>query len=79
MLWSSYTSATVQSTAKNFIMKRDSAFTHTYRAYIKTTECGELKLKFWCSNLVDSTWADGSESRANLPGGTVENRVGLHR
>lgn len=69
MLWSSYTSATVQSTAKNFIMKRDSAFTHTYRAYIKTTECGELKLKFWCSNLVDSTWADGSESRANLPGG----------
>ena len=69
MLWSSYTSATVQSTAKNFIMKSDSAFTHTYRAYIKTTECGELKLKFWCSNLVDSTWADGSESRAILPGG----------
>ncbi|RCW49644.1 hypothetical protein DFP97_104302 [Paenibacillus prosopidis] len=41
MWWSSYVSATVQSTAKNFIMKSDSAFTHTYRAYIKTTECGE--------------------------------------
>ena len=51
-------------------MKSDSAFTHTYRAYIKTTECGELKLRFWCSNLVDSTWADGSESSANLIGGS---------
>ncbi|WP_235548862.1 hypothetical protein [Paenibacillus sp. Soil522] len=70
MWWSSYASATVQSTAKNFIMKSDSAFTHTYRAYIKTTECGELKLRFWCSNLVDSTWADGSESSANLIGGS---------
>lgn len=70
MWWSSYASATVQSTAKNFIMRSDSAFTHTYRAYIKTTECGELKLRFWCSNLVDSTWADGSESSANLTGGS---------
>lgn len=70
MWWSSYASATVQSTAKNFIMRSDSAFTHTYRAYIKTTECGKIKLRFWCSNLVDSTWADGSESSANLTGGS---------
>ncbi|MCA0758743.1 SGNH/GDSL hydrolase family protein [Paenibacillus sp. N4] len=70
MWWSSYASATVQSTAKNFIRRSDSAFTHTYRAYIKTTEYGELKLRFCCSNLVDSTWADGSESSANLMGGS---------
>jgi hypothetical protein len=68
-VWSSYTSATVLSTATNYIMKSESAFTHTYRAYIKTTEYGELKLKFWCSNLADSTLADGSDSCANLPGG----------
>ncbi|KRF41898.1 SGNH/GDSL hydrolase family protein [Paenibacillus sp. Soil787] len=68
-MWSSYASATALSTANNFIMKSDSVFMHTYRAYIKTAECGKLELKFWCSNLVDSTWADGSESRANLPGG----------
>ena len=50
-------------------MKSDSTFTHTYRAYIKTAEYGKLKLKFWCSNRLDSTWADGFESRADLPGG----------
>ena len=68
-MWSSYASATALSTAKNYIMKSDSAFTHTYRAYIKTAEYGQLKLKFWYSNRVDSTWADGFESRADLPGG----------
>jgi lysophospholipase L1-like esterase len=68
-MWNSYASGTALSTAKNYIMQSDSAFTHTYRAYIKTAECGELKLKFWFSNLVDSTWADGSVSRANLQGG----------
>lgn len=68
-MWSSYASATALSTATNYIMKSDSVFTHTYRAYIKMAECGKMELKFWCSNLVDSTWADGSESRANLLGG----------
>jgi lysophospholipase L1-like esterase len=68
-MWSSYASATALSTAKNYIMLSDSVFTHTYRAYVKTAECGNLKLKFWFSNQVDSTWADGSVSRANLQGG----------
>ncbi|UUZ80378.1 SGNH/GDSL hydrolase family protein [Paenibacillus sp. P26] len=68
-MWSSYASATALSTANNYIMKSDTSFTQTYRAYIKTTEYGKMELKFWCSNQVDSTWADGSESRANLPGG----------
>ncbi|WP_155971465.1 hypothetical protein [Paenibacillus sp. Soil522] len=35
---------------------------------MKTSVCGELKLKFWCGNQVDSTWAVGSASSANLPG-----------
>ena len=68
-MWGSYASATALSTANNYIMKSDTTFTHTYRAYLKTVEFGKSKLKFWCSNLVDSTWADGSESRANLLGG----------
>lgn len=66
----SYYSAIVLSTAKNFIMTSDSTFTHSYRTYIKPREYGKLKMKFWCSNNVDSTWADGSDSRANLQGGS---------
>lgn len=63
-------SANVLSTAKNYIMTSDSTFTHSYRTYIKPREYGKLKMKFWCSNNVDSTWADGSVSRANLQGGS---------
>lgn len=66
----SYASATVLSTANNYMMKSGSTFTHTYRTFIKTVECGQMKLKFWCSNQVDSTWADGSVSRANMQGGS---------
>lgn len=51
-------------------MTSDSTFTHSYRTYIKPREYGKLKMKFWCCNNVDSTWADGAESRANLQGGS---------
>jgi hypothetical protein len=68
-MWDRYTSATALSTASNFIMKSASTFTHTYRAYIKLRKNGKQKLKFWTSNIVDSTWADGTDSKANLQGG----------
>lgn len=65
----SYASATVVSTASNYIMISDTAFTKTYRSYIRPREYGKLILRFWTSNAVDTTWDDGSISRANLQGG----------
>lgn len=64
-----YTSATLISTAANFIMNREETFTHTYRTYIKLRENGSLTLKFWHSNAVDSTWDKGEMARAGLLGG----------
>jgi lysophospholipase L1-like esterase len=64
-----YTSATVLSTAANFIMNRQEPFTHTYRTYIRLRENGTLKLKFWHSNAVDSTWDQGQEAVGSEPGG----------
>ncbi|WP_449599443.1 SGNH/GDSL hydrolase family protein [Paenibacillus sp. Marseille-Q9583] len=64
-----YTSATVLSTAANFIMNRQEPFTHTFRTYIRLRENGSLKLKFWHSNAVDSTWDQGQEAVGSEPGG----------
>ncbi|MEK5277515.1 MULTISPECIES: SGNH/GDSL hydrolase family protein [Paenibacillus] len=65
-----YTSATVLSTAANFIMNRQEPFTHTFRTYIRLRENGPLQLKFWHSNAVDSTWDHGLEASGSEPGGS---------
>lgn len=64
-----FTSATVLSTATNFIMNKQEPFTHTFRTYIRLRENGMLKLKFWHSNAVDSTWDQGQEAVGSEPGG----------
>jgi lysophospholipase L1-like esterase len=64
-----YASATVQSTAANFIMNRTEAFTHTYRTYVRLRENGHQSMKFWHSNAVDSTWDDGLIASASDLGG----------
>lgn len=64
-----YPSVTTLSTATNFMYRTDSKTTITFRTFIKPREYGQLTLKFWHSNTVDSTWADGSESKANDKGG----------
>ena len=64
-----YTSATVVSTAANYIMNKGDAFTHTYRTYIKLRENGPLNLKFWHSNAIDSTWDTGEIARGSQLGG----------
>lgn len=66
---SKYTSATVLSTAANFIMNKQEPFTHTFRTYIRLRENGPLQLKFWHSNGVDSTWDQGQEATGSEPGG----------
>jgi len=64
-----YSSATVLSTAANYIMNRDEPFIHTFRTYLSLRENGSLKLKFWHSNAVDSTWDTGKEAAGSEPGG----------
>lgn len=64
-----YASATVVSTACNYIMERPDKFTHTYRTYIKLRENGAQELRFWHSNAIDSTWDTGSVARGGEYGG----------
>lgn len=64
-----YSSATVLSTAANYIMNEPEPFTHTFRTYIRLRENGSLTLKMWHSNSVDSTWDMGQEARGSEPGG----------
>lgn len=65
-----YSSATVLSTAANFIMNKPEPFTHTFRTYIRLRENGSLNLKMWHSNAVDSTWDQGQEARGSELGGS---------
>ncbi|OBZ13493.1 SGNH/GDSL hydrolase family protein [Bacillus sp. FJAT-26390] len=64
-----YTSITSLSSAANFKWKAEKKTTVTFRTYIQPREYGLLSFKLWHSNSVDSTWADGSESKANDLGG----------
>ncbi|MFB4328823.1 SGNH/GDSL hydrolase family protein [Paenibacillus sp. CR_12] len=64
-----YASLSVVSTATNYIMEQDNVMTRTYRTYIKPRESGQLELRFWHSNSVDSTWDVGSVAKGSMPGG----------
>ncbi|AWB44203.1 GDSL family lipase [Paenibacillus sp. CAA11] len=67
---SKYASATLLSTASNFITNADQPFTRTYRTYIRLREYGSLQFRLWHSNAVDSTWDLGKDARAGEPGGS---------
>lgn len=69
LLQEDYTSATVVSSAANFIMNRTEPFAHTYRTYIRVRECGQQSFRFWHSNAVDSTWDTGLIASASDLGG----------
>ncbi|WP_454190248.1 SGNH/GDSL hydrolase family protein [Paenibacillus sp. Marseille-Q7038] len=64
-----YVSATAVSTATNFIMEQKTTVTRTYRTYLRLRETGQLDLKFWHSNSVDSTWDVGNTAKGSMPGG----------
>lgn len=66
---SGYASATALSAAANFIMNEPEPFTRTYRTYVRVREAGDLTLKLWHSNAVDSTWDQGQDSAGSEPGG----------
>lgn len=72
VLFDGYASATVLSSAANYIMNLETVQTRTYRTYIKPRAYGSFKWKIWHSNAVDSSWEDGSVYKANLSGGEWE-------
>lgn len=64
-----YSSATVLSTATNYIVESPEAFTRTFRTYVRLREQGKLELRFWFSNHVDSTWEHGEVAKGGQSGG----------
>ncbi len=44
----------------------------TFRALLRPIEAGRFVWRFRFSNCIDSTWDDGSESWADMPGGRLE-------
>ncbi|MGO4546834.1 SGNH/GDSL hydrolase family protein [Paenibacillus sp. 2TAB23] len=68
-MFEEWTSLTTLSSAANFMWRPEQKTSTTFRTYIRPREFGLLPIKLWHSNTVDSTWADGSESRANDHGG----------
>lgn len=67
-LFDTYVSNTVIATGSNTAVPV--AESVTYRAWIPTEVSGELEYCFYFSNVVDSTWDDGSETYAGMSGGT---------
>ena len=66
-----FASNTPTSTSHNasIILNRGEA--RTFRALLRPIEPGKLLWRFRFSNCIDSTWDDGSQSWADLPGGRL--------
>lgn len=69
MLQNGYTSLTSLSSSANYMWRPETGTTITFRTFIRPREHGPLQFKLWHSNAVDSTWADGAESKAGDLGG----------
>lgn len=67
-LFDTYVSNTVVATGNNTAIKN--AEHVTYRAWLPVEAAGEFDYCFYFSNTVDSTWDDGSETYAGMPGGS---------
>lgn len=63
-----YVSNTVVATGNNTTVS--AAESVTYRAWIPVEQAGEFSYCFYFSNTVDSTWDDGSDTYAGMPGGS---------
>lgn len=67
-----FASNTPTSTSHNMTIALQKGEARTFRAWLRPVEAGPLMWRFRFSNCVDSTWDDGSESWADLPGGRFE-------
>ena len=67
--WQGFVSNTVIGSSHNLMLCQERGKTVTYRSYIKPIDYTGRLWKFWYGNTVDSTFADGSISKANQSGG----------
>ncbi len=67
-----FASNTGISTSHNYRIFLNRGEERTFRVLLRPEVCGDMQWRFFFSNSVDSTWADGSESWANLMGGRFE-------
>lgn len=67
-----FASNTGISTSHNLHIVLNKGEERTFRVLLRPLETGTLTWRFFFSNSVDSTWADGDESYANMPGGRFE-------
>lgn len=67
-MFKKYTSNTLCGTSNNFMLTGE-VERFTCRAFVKPYEYGDFTWRFWFSNACDSTYAEGSVSYANRPGG----------
>lgn len=56
-------------TGNNLALRLEAGGLYTFRALIRPLRPGRMNWRFFYWNQVDSTWDDGSQSRAGLPGG----------
>ena len=67
-----FSSNTPTSTSHNMTIALQRGEARTFRALLRPVETGARLWRFRVSNVVDSTWDDGSASWADLPGGRFE-------
>lgn len=63
-----YPSNTYVGSCNNFMLFAETEREITARMYFRVTDAGKFPYRFWFCNAVDSTFSDGSQSRANLYG-----------
>lgn len=66
-----FVSNTPTSTSHNSRIVLNRGETRTFRVLLRPIEAGPFLWRFRFSNCIDSTWDDGSESWADLPGGRL--------
>ena len=67
-----FASNTGTSTSHNYKIVLNRGETRAFRALLRPVEAGPLLWRFRFSNCIDSTWDDGGECWADLPGGRLE-------
>ena len=67
-----FASNTGISTSHNYFVRLNRGETRTFRIWLRPEEAGRLKWRFTYTNTVFSTWDNGAESRADMPGGRFE-------
>lgn len=67
-----FASNTGISTSHNYFVKLNRGEMRSFRVLLHPLEAGRLNWRFFFSNCVDSTWSNGTESYADLPGGRFE-------